>query len=160
VSEKGGWQTMSALVVDRVRAFAEALLPSLGLELYDIQFRREGHGWVLRLTIDRVGGVSLDDCSRVSRELGDFLDVEDMIDHQYHLEVSSPGIERTLRTLDESRRFVGEKVRVKVKQERDGQKVFVGRLQEVSDGRLTVALEQGGTTTFAWDEIQKARLTL
>ena len=92
--------------------------------------------------------------------LGDFLDVEDMIDHQYHLEVSSPGIERALRSLDECQRFVGEKVRLKLMREQDGQKVYIGRLQEVSDGRLTVALEQGGTTTFAWEEIQKARLTL
>jgi ribosome maturation factor RimP len=151
---------MNQAVVSRVREFAESLLPAMGLELYDVQFRRENQGWVLRLTIDRVGGVSLDDCSRVSREVSDFLDVEDLIEHQYHLEVSSPGAERALRSLAECRRFVGEKIRVKVLQERDGQKVFIGRLQEVGDGTLIVELENGELKTVPWDEINKARLTL
>ncbi|MCB2215313.1 ribosome maturation factor RimP [Desulfofustis glycolicus] len=151
---------MNEGVVSRVREFAESLLPAMGLELYDVQFRRENQGWVLRLTIDRVGGVSLDDCSRVSREVSDFLDVEDLIEHQYHLEVSSPGAERMLRSLAECRRFVGEKIRVKLSQERDGQKVFIGRLQEVGDGTLIVELENGELHTVPWDEINKARLTL
>lgn len=151
---------MNEGVISRVREFAESLLPAMGMELYDIQFRRENQGWVLRLIIDRVGGVSLDDCSRVSREVSDFLDVEDLIEHQYHLEVSSPGAERALRSLAECRRFVGDKIRVKLLQERDGQKVFVGRLQEVGDGSLIVELENGELHTVSWDEINKARLTL
>ena len=151
---------MNEGVISRIREFAESLLPAMGLELYDVQFRRENQGWVLRLTIDRIGGVSLDDCSRVSREVSDFLDVEDLIDHQYHLEVSSPGVERTLRSLAECRRFVGEKIRVKLSQERDGQKVFVGRLQEVGDGTLIVELENGAVHILPWDEINKARLSL
>ncbi len=153
-------ERMNEGVISRVREFAESLLPAMGLELYDAQFRRENQGWVLRLIIDRIDGVSLDDCSRVSREVSDFLDVEDLIEHQYHLEVSSPGVERTLRSLAECRRFIGEKVRVKLSQERDGQKVFVGRLQEVSDGRLIVELENGELHILPWDEINKARLSL
>ncbi|RPH42229.1 MAG: ribosome maturation factor RimP, partial [Desulfobulbaceae bacterium] len=70
---------MSEFIVDKIEAFAEALLPSLGLELVEVQFRREGHGWVLRLFIDKEGGVSLDDCTEVSREVSRFLDVEDLI---------------------------------------------------------------------------------
>jgi len=151
---------MNEGVISRIREFAESLLPAMGLELYDVQFRRENQGWVLRLIIDRIGGVSLDDCSRVSREVSDFLDVEDLIDHQYHLEVSSPGVERTLRSLAECPRFVGEKIRVKLSQERDGQKVFVGRLQEVGDGTLIVELENGAVHILPWDEINKARLSL
>ena len=151
---------MNEGVISRIREFAESLLPAMGLELYDVQFRRENQGWVLRLIIDRTGGVSLDDCSRVSREVSDFLDVEDLIDHQYHLEVSSPGVERTLRLLAECPRFVGEKIRVKLSQERDGQKVFVGRLQEVGDGTLIVELENGAVHILPWDEINKARLSL
>lgn len=151
---------MSESIIKRVREFAETLLPAMGLALYDVQFRREGQGWVLRLTIDRSGGVSLDDCSRVSREVSDFLDVEDLIEHHYQLEVSSPGLERTLHSLDECRRFVEEKVRLKLSHERDGQKVFIGRLQEVGDGWLTIVPEEGKAVTFLWDEIAKARLTL
>ncbi len=151
---------MSELVINRVREFAESLLPTLGLELYDVQFRREAHGWVLRLIIDRVEGVSLEDCTRTSRELSDFLDVEDLIEHQYHLEVTSPGAERSLRTADECRRFVGQIIRVKLVREQDGQKVFIGRLQDVRDGQLTIVLETGEARCFAWDDISKARLTL
>lgn len=151
---------MSDFVIDRVREFAESLLPTLGLELYDIQFRREGHGWVLRLIIDKEDGVSLDDCTRVSRETSDFLDVDDLIDHPYNLEVSSPGIDRVLRTVEECRRFEGDRVRIKLFNETDGQKVFIGELQNVADNSLTVVTEEGKSYTFVWDDIKKARLAL
>ena len=151
---------MESPVVERVREFAESLLPSLGLELYDIQFRREGHGWVLRLIIDSPDGVSLDQCSKVSRETGDFLDVEDLIEHAYNLEVSSPGVERQLRTADECRRFVGDRVRVKLAEELEGQRVYVGRMTDIEDTTLVVETEEGKTYRFPWEKIKKARLSL
>jgi ribosome maturation factor RimP len=125
-----------------------------------VQFRREGHGWVLRLLIDRKDGVSHDDCSRVSRETSDFLDVEDIIEHQYHLEVSSPGAERALRTLEECQRFINEKVRVKLNGDLDGQKVFVGELTIIDGDCLTLVTEEAKEYNFFWNDIKKARLTL
>ena len=151
---------MSDFVTERIREFGEALLPSMGLELYDVQYRREGHGWVLRLIIDSVNGVSLDDCSRVSREMSDFLDVEDLIDHAYNFEVSSPGAERTLRNLSECRRFVGEKVRLKTREEVEGQRVFTGTLESVTEKTLVVVTEEGKRNDFPWEHIKKARLML
>lgn len=151
---------MTDFVTERIREFAESLLPSMGLELYDIQYRREGHGWVLRLLIDRQEGVTLDDCSKVSRETSDFLDVEDLIDHAYNLEVSSPGAERVLRNLAECERFVGERVRLKMKEEIEGQRVFIGELAGVVEETLTVVNEAGGNFSFSWEQIKKARLTL
>lgn len=151
---------MSEAVIDRVREFAVSLLPSLGLELYDIQFRREGRGWVLRVIIDNPSGVSLDDCSKVSREMSDFLDVEDLIDHAYNLEVSSPGIERELRNIAECERFQGEKIRVKLTEEMDGQRVCTGELMKLEDTVLVVKTEEGKTCRFPWDNIKKARLML
>ena len=150
---------MNDPVTDRVSEFAESLLPTLGLELYDVQFRREGHGWVLRLMIDKAGGVSLEDCSRVSRETSDFLDVEDFIDHPYHLEVSSPGAERGLRNADECSRFIGELVRVKLLREHEGEKVFIGELHAATSEILTLNVE-GKEIGFPWEDIKKARLTL
>ncbi len=147
-------------VSERVREFAHSLLPTLGLELYDVHFRREGHGWVLRLIIDKRDGISLDDCSRVSRETSTFLDVEDFIDQPYHLEVSSPGVERALRSVEECRRFVNEKIRIKLHSERGGQKVFVGKLTEIDGDRVTIVTEETGNYTFSWQEIKRARLTL
>jgi len=151
---------MAELVTERVKEFAESLLPAMGLEFYDVQFRREGHGWVLRLTIDSRDGVTLDHCSKVSRELSDYLDVEDLINHAYSLEVSSPGIERTLRTIEESERFIGEKVRVKLLEEHDGQRVIVGELISSAAGVIHIMTEDGKSYSFPWETIKKARLQL
>jgi ribosome maturation factor RimP len=151
---------MSDVIIDRVREFAESLLPSLGLELFDVQFRREGHGWVLRLIIDKPEGVSLDDCSRVSRETGDFLDVEDLIEQQYHLEVSSPGLERPLRSIAECRTHLGKKARFKLHKAIDSERVVVGRIERVEDHLVTVVTEQQKTYELDWSLINKARLAL
>ncbi len=153
-------EIMTELVTERIREFAAMLLPSMGLELYDVQFRREGHGWVVRLIIDSASGVRLDDCSRVSRETSDFLDVENLIDHAYHLEVSSPGAERTLRNPAECERFVGEKIRLKTKEEIEGQRVFIGTLEAAAEKRLVIVTEDGEKYDFPWEHIKKARLTL
>ena len=147
-------------VIERVREFAESLLPAMGLELFEVQFRREGHGWVLRLVVDKEDGVTLDDCSQVSRETSDFLDVEDIINHPYHLEVSSPGLERPLRTMAECQRHLGKKVRIKLKQELDSQRVIIGELETAEQDELTVLSEEGTTYNIEWENIQKARLTL
>lgn len=157
---RGCGAVMSDAVIDRMKEFAESLLPAMGLELFDIQFRREGHGWVLRLTVDSESGVTLDDCSQVSRETSYFLDVEDLIDHPFHLEVSSPGLERPMRTIDECKRNVGKKARVKLIEPIDAQKVVIGNIERVEEDRLTVVSEKGKTYTFTWENVQKARLTL
>lgn len=151
---------MSDTVTERVREFADSLLPAMGLELFDVQFRREGHGWVLRLVVDREEGVKLDDCSRVSRETSDFLDVEDIIEHPYHLEVSSPGLERPLRTVEECRRHLGKKARFKVKEEVDSRRVIIGELQSIDKDEISVLSEEGETFKLSWENVQKARLTL
>lgn len=92
---------------------AEPVVASMGLELVELEFQREPRGWVLRLYIDRQeGGVSLDDCTAVSRELGDLLDAKDPIEHPYNLEVSSPGLERPLRRPKDFRRWAGSKVKI------------------------------------------------
>ncbi|MBT8361775.1 MAG: ribosome maturation factor RimP, partial [Deltaproteobacteria bacterium] len=129
---------MSERVIEKVREFAVSLLPSMGLELYDVHFRREGHGWVLRLVIDSPKGVTLDDCSLVSRETSDFLDIEDFVEHAYSLEVSSPGIERTLKDIGECERFTEKKVRVKLSGEQGGQRVFIGDLCGTADNAVTI----------------------
>jgi ribosome maturation factor RimP len=152
---------MNDLIVQKVRTFAEELLPSMGLELFDVQFRREGHGWVLRLFIDREDGVSLDDCSMVSREISDYLDVEDIIEQSYHLEVSSPGLERPLRNLDEFKRFCGKNARIKLRESLGGQRVFVGKIFQVHDDRrIELILENGDPITFSYDQVSTARLSM
>lgn len=151
---------MSDFVVDRVREFGEELLPSMGLELVEVQFRREQHGWVLRVFIDTAEGVTLEHCSRVSRELSDFLDVEDIIDHKYHLEVSSPGLERKLYKTADFQRFCGRRAKVKLQEPVDGRKTFIGVISGV-DGETIVLLTEGGEKLrFTFDMVSTARLAM
>lgn len=151
---------MSEFVIERVEEFANALLPSMGLELVEVQFRREGHGWVLRLYIDCEQGITVDHCADVSRELSDFLDVEDLIDHPFSLEVSSPGLERPLKSFRDYTRFVGRKVKVKLRETIEGQKVFVGNIQQVREESIELVLEDQSTVVLPFEHIRKARLAL
>lgn len=130
-------------IIRRVEELAKPLLEAEGLELVDVEFRRERPGWVLRLYIDRQGGVNLGDCVRVSRELGELLDVEDFIPYSYHLEVSSPGINRPLKKKEDFERFKGEWVKVKLSEPIEGQRNLRGRiLGWEGDGFLLVAGER------------------
>lgn len=151
---------MSELIVDKIQDFLRSLLPSLGLELFDVQFRREGHGWVLRVFIDSESGISLDNCSNVSRELGHYLDVEDLIDHAYHLEVSSPGLERPLRSTEDFIRFCGKSAKVKVHDAIDGVKVLEGIIDRVEGDDIYLRLADGRSVQFTFGMINKARLTI
>ncbi|GAB6192302.1 ribosome maturation factor RimP [Desulfocastanea catecholica] len=151
---------MSELIIDKLRDFLQGLLPTMELELFDVQFRREGHGWVLRVFIDSEAGVTLEDCSKVSRELGRYLDVEDFIDHAYHLEVSSPGLERPLRSVDDFTRYCGRKARVKVHEAIDGEKVFEGTIEKIEDELIYLRLDDGRSIQFSFEKINKARLAI
>ena len=128
-------------VVQQVRALAGRVAGSYGLDIFDIQFRREGQGLVLRVRIDRPGpaatadeSVSVDDCARISRDLSAILDVEDVVPDAYTLEISSPGLDRPLRNADDYRRFAGRRAKVVMREAVDGQKYFRGRLGGVDEG--------------------------
>ena len=145
-------------VVGRVRVLAELILADLGLTLVEVEFRREAPGWVLRLYIDRPGGVTLDDCQRVSEELSDHLDVEDVIDHPYHLEVSSPGLDRPLTRDADFLAFTGKAARITTREAVAGQKNFRGRLAGLTDGAVLLDLPDGRRMAIPRGLISKARL--
>jgi ribosome maturation factor RimP len=151
---------MNGFVEDKVRAFAETLLPSMGLELVEVQFRLEGHGWVLRLYIDGKEGITVDHCSQVSREVGDFLDVENLIDHAYHLEVSSPGLERPLRSMKDFQTYLGKKAKVKLREDVEGLRVVIGDISRAEGDIVELVLEDGAKYQVAFEQIRKARLSL
>ncbi len=142
----------------RVRRLAEPILTERGLELVEVEFRRESHGWVLRVYMDKPGGVTLDDCQVVSEELSDHLDVEDLIDHPYHLEVSSPGLDRPLTRPADYLRYAGQAVRIATRSSLDGRHNFRGRLAGLEDGRVLLDLPDGGRASIPLELILRARL--
>lgn len=149
----------SESVIASVQEFTEPLLADMGLELVDIEYRREGHGWVLRFFIDKEGGVTLDDCAAVSREIGAYLEVEDPIGHAYNLEVSSPGLERPLKKKQDFERFAGRKARIKLREPIGEQRVFIGIIEKVDGESLLMQVDEI-EKSFPLDLISKARLSL
>jgi ribosome maturation factor RimP len=140
-----------ASIVERVRALAQRVAGGYGLDVFDVQYRREAAGMVLRVQIDRPGpaataedSVSVDDCARVSRDLSAVLDVEDAVPTAYTLEVSSPGLDRPLRRLDDYRRFAGRRAKLVMRVPIDGQTFFKGKLAGVDDGGGPAVLDDGG----------------
>ena len=132
-------------VVAQVREVASRVAASYGLEIFDVQFRREAAGMVLRVQIDRPGpaataeeSVSVDDCANVSRELSAILDVDDVVPTTYTLEVSSPGLDRPLRGADDYRRFAGRRAKIVMRERVDGQGFFKGRIAGVEEGHVMI----------------------
>ena len=146
---------MNETVAERVWEIAEPLVTHEGLEMVDVEFRRESRGMVLRLYLDREGGVSLDDLSRVSRQLGDLLDVHNTVPGPYTLEVSSPGINRRLRRHDHFRRYLGKRVRVRTAGPVEGRRGFVGTLQSVETDGIVLA-EAGQAHAIRFTDIAQA----
>lgn len=129
-------------VIEKVTAIAEPLLDAEGMELVDIEYRKEQMGWVLRLFIDKEQGITLDECTTISRELGNLLDVKDPVAHSYHLEISSPGLNRPLKKEKDFLRFKGKKVRIKTAHPIGDRKNFVGILSDYKDGTIYVSIDQ------------------
>ena len=150
-------------VVDRVTALAENLLHSQGMELVDIEYKREGRHMVLRLFVDKTGGVTLDDCALVSRELSEILDVEDFIGENYTLEVSSPGLNRPLKKESDYERYRGRLLKIRtyelVEDEAGNRrKTFLGDLEDLADGVVTLRLREGQVARIPLAKIAKANL--
>jgi len=130
-----------ALEHERARAIAERVAQSNGLELVDVEFRGGGKSRMLRIFIDKPGGVTHEDCANFSREVGTILDVEDAVaGGSYLLEVSSPGLDRKLFRAADFERFVGSRVKLTTRDPVDGNRHFVGTLASFQDGRVTLRL--------------------
>ena len=150
-------EDQQAQIHRQVEEICESLVVSEGMELVDLEYRREGPRWVLRLFIDKEGGVNIDDCARISRELGDLLDVKDVIPQAYVLEVSSPGLNRRIRKKEDFSRFVGEKVQLWLVSPKDGRRKIVGDLVGV-EGEEVVVTATEGRFSVALEDIARANL--
>ena len=150
-------EDQQAQIHREVEEICEALVISEGMELVDLEYRREGPRWMLRLFIDKEGGVNIDDCARISRELGDLLDVKDVIPHAYVLEVSSPGLNRRIRKKEDFSRFAGQKVQLWLASPKDGRRKIVGDLVGVEGEEVVVAATEG-RFSVALKDIARANL--
>ena len=144
-------------LLDRIERLVLPVVEDCGCELVDVQFRRESHGWVLRLYIDRPDGVTVDDCASVSREIAVLLEVDDPIAHAYHLEVSSPGLDRPLTRKEDFDRFQGRKVRIRLNRRLAERRVFTGVLKGLVNDQVHLLVE-GTPVVLDIDMIARARL--
>lgn len=142
-----------------VRHLALALAEEEGLELVDVE-TVPGSRRTLRVLIDKPGGVKVSDCARFSRRLADCLDMNQTVPGPYQLEVSSPGIERPLTSLDAVQRYAGRRVAVATHEARAGRRNYEGELLSPSGGRAGVRTEDGQEHWFEWAEIKSARLVV
>jgi len=152
-------------VVEKVRDIAGRVAADRGLEIFDVQFRREAPGMVLRIQIDRPGpaataedSVSVEDCAHISRELSAILDVEDVVPAAYTLEVSPPGLDRPLRQPDDFRRFAGRRAKIVMRQKVDGQGYFKGKLGGLDGADVLIESENGKMHRVPFDLITRANL--
>ncbi len=148
---------------EQIGIIAERILESFGMELVDIEYKREGRQMVLRIFIDKPGGVTLDDCADVSRELSAVLDVEDIVPVNYNLEVSSPGLNRPLKKESDYRRYMGRLVKLKTFEPLadsagNRRKTFLGELVDYSDGIITISLNEGQKAEIPMEKVAKANL--
>ncbi len=148
---------MEGDVIDQVRAMILPIVLNEGMEVVDIEYRRESGGWVLRLILDKEGGVTLDDCTRVSQEVGRNLDVEDIIPTSYTLEVSSPGLTRPLKTEKDFLKYLHRLVKVKTVDPIENRRQFKGRLRGVSENGVEMQVD-GRVFQIPFSNVAKANL--
>ena len=148
---------MNEEILHKVRTIAENVLSAEKMELVDIQYRREGRGWVLRLFIDQERGITLADCARISQDIGRALDVEDVINHPYTLEVSSPGLTRPLKTGKDFLKVLNQRIKVKTFQPIDKRRNFKGILLGFSDDQIEMEID-GGILRIPLSVIARANL--
>lgn len=141
----------------RIRGVLEPILRLLGCELIDIRFLNEQGRWLLRVYIDREGGVTLDDCRRVSREIETPLEIEGLIPIRYDLEVSTPGLDRPLVKESDYKKFVGREVKIRLENPIENQRNFKGILEGIEGGMVMIQSE-GRSRQLPFREIKRAHL--
>ena len=152
-------ETMSKEIVDRVCAIVDPILSNKGMELVEIEYRRESKGWVLRLYIDKAGGVTLNDCTHISQEVGRSLDVEDFISTPYTLEISSPGLPRPLKKEKDFMKYCNQIIKVKTIDPIENRRQFKGKLLGISENRIEIETE-GGIIQIPVSNVAKANLEI
>ncbi|MDR1196631.1 MAG: ribosome maturation factor RimP [Endomicrobium sp.] len=148
-------------MINKTKALEELLTPAAdceNIEITDLEYVKENGNWVVRVFIDKDGGVSMDDCEKMSYVFGEVLDAGGILSDSYVLEVSSPGINRTLKKKKDFERFIGEKIRVKTFTSVNNQKNFLGELVWHKDGKIKINDVTSGEVEIDFSDIKKANL--
>jgi ribosome maturation factor RimP len=149
---------MSKDIIKSVKILVTPVIEAAGMELADVEFKKEGKSWYLRIFIDKPTGVTLADCEKVSREIEVLLDVEDMIDRSYTLEISSPGLDRPLKKKEDFLRFQGRLARIKTFSSIKGQKVFSGYLQGMKEDKVLIKTKSDEEIEIPYESIASSKL--
>ncbi len=147
-------------VTERVKTIVEALIEDLEYDLVDVEFKKEGPNRFLRVFLDKEGGISLDDCQEMSKAIGEELDKEDPINGPYYLEVSSPGLDRPLKSDKDLKRNLNKEVEVSLYQAIDGQKLITGYLVDFDEEKLNIQFEDESTMEIPRDKTALIRLAI
>ena len=152
-----GAQTLQVKVVGEVERIAEDIIRHEELELVAVEYRRESTGWVLRVYIDKDGGVSIGDCKTISRQLADILDAKDVVPYSYRLEVSSPGLNRPLTKEKDFMKYKGETVKLKTLRPINNRRNFKGYLVDFKENSIFLDMD-GQSFSIPFCNIEKANL--
>jgi len=147
-------------VREEVRRLARPLAEESGYEVVDVEHTFQGRHRIVRVLLDKPGGITVGDCARFSRRLSDAIDMNQMMGGSYRLEVSSPGIERPLKSLESVARFTGQQAALATHEPRDGRRNWEGTLLEPDGERVGLRTEDGAEIWFDWNEVKSARLVV
>ncbi|MCZ6752320.1 MAG: ribosome maturation factor RimP [Acidobacteria bacterium] len=145
-------------LLERIREIVDQVAASEGIELVDVELHGHGPSAILRIFLDKPAGITHKDCQVVSHQVGALLDVEDMIEDRYTLEVSSPGLDRKLVKPADYQRFAGSRINLALKVAREGRRRFRGLLLGMEQETVRVDIGDGQVMSFAYGEIEKANL--
>ncbi|WP_077358220.1 ribosome maturation factor RimP [Virgibacillus halodenitrificans] len=154
---------MSSQVIKTTEELLHPILEHKGLELVDIEYVKEGKNWFLRIYIDKHGGIDITECGDVSEELSEKLDQQDPIKEAYFLEVSSPGVERPLKTKDDFSNNLNKNIYVKLYEPVEGEKEYEGILKDFTNNILTLEIKvktRSKQIEIPYDKIAKARIAV
>lgn len=145
-------------IINEVSPLVEGFLHESGMEMVDLEFRFESGRWTLRIFIDKEGGVTVDDCANVNKELGYLIEAKNIIDYHYVLEVSSPGLNRPLKKEKDFIRSIGKMIKLELARPVNKRSKFTGRLTNVREGMISLLVDDGSLVELSLREIDKARI--
>lgn len=148
--------TIQSIVLNTTQLI-EPVLQEMGFELVDIEYLSENGRWILRIYVDKEGGITVDECARVSKELGDLIDVKELFLNEYIMEVSSPGLNRALKKEKHIIQSIGKKIKVRMAVPTNGRRNFTGHLRNFQNGTLSLETKDQ-LFSLNWRNVEKAKL--